>query len=137
MTVLSTQIADYFDDVLVESIDEAIRSLFSQQVVDAFHSNLKTKRSVDERNLTANLRIVSIVLQKYFGDGAQTIEKTIAQRLYSKWGLEFRRNQDYNLTDYVENVRNRIQLAPPKREPAPEPRNLNLPLKDDWDRILD
>jgi len=129
---LSNQTIENFDEVLVESIDEALRALFSQQVVDAFHENLKTRRSLNEEDLPANLAVVSLVLEKYFGQGAQTIENSIAQRLYSKWGLEFQRKDDGRLTGYVENARSKIQPA----VATPEPRIVGIPLKDDFDGLL-
>jgi len=129
---LLNQTTEDLDEVLVESIDEALRALFSQQLVDAFHENLKTRRSLSETNLPANLEVVSIVLEKYFGQGAPTIENAIAQRLYSKWGLEFQRKHDGRLTEYVESVRTKIQPA----VATPEPKDVDLPLKDDFDRLL-
>jgi hypothetical protein len=113
-------------------MDEAIRSLLSQEVLDAFRSNLRDKRSINFEEIPDQLPTVSIVLRKYFGPSAQTIESTIAQRLYSKYGLEFQRNGDYHLTDYVENVRNKLE----SRSPKLEPKNAYLPFKDDFDGIL-
>ena len=123
---------DEFGAAVLESMDEAIRSLLSQEVLDAFRSNLRDKRSINSEEIPAQLPTVSIVLRKYFGPSAQTIEITIAQRLYSKYGLEFQRNGDYHLTDYVENARSRLESRGPKLEP----RNAYLPLKDDFDGIL-
>jgi len=125
-----------FDETLIESIDEALQSLFSQQVVDAFHQNLKTKRSLGEDDLPANLEVVSAVLEKYFGEGAHTIENTIARRLYSKWGLEFQRSHDGRLTEYVANVRTKIQPVAGTDTPEPTHANIPLPLKDDFDGLL-
>ncbi len=133
--MLSNRIADDFDNVLVQSIDEAVRSLFSQQVVDSLRINLRTKRSLSEKDLPANLQVLSIVLRKYFGLGAQTIENTIAQRLYANCGVEFQRNEDYQLTDYVEDVRNKLVSEAGTRKSMTE-RTVSLPLKGDWDRLL-
>ena len=105
--ILSSQI-DRFDALLVESVDEAVRSLFSQQVVNALHENLKTVRSVDEKDIPSSLPVLSIVLAKYFGLGAPTIENNIAKGLYSKLGLEFQKKQEYKLIDYVQNARNKL-----------------------------
>lgn len=113
-------------------MDEAIRSLLSQEVLDAFRSNLRDKRSINSEEIPDQLPTVSIALRKYFGPSAQTIENTIAQRLYSKYGLEFQRNGNYQLTDYVENARNKLESRGPKLEPTPA----YLPLKDDFDGIL-
>ena len=87
-----------FDAALLESMDGAIRSLLSQEVVDAFHTNLRDKRSIKPEDIPNHLPTVSIVLEKYFGPSSHTIEKAIAQRLYSKCGLEFHGNESYMLT---------------------------------------
>jgi hypothetical protein len=128
---LTTQ-TDQFGTAILESMDEAIRSLLSQEVLDAFHSNLRDKHSIGSDQIPDHLPTVSIVLRKYFGPSAQTIENTIAQRLYSKYVLEFQRNADYHLTDYVENARSKLESRSPKLEPT----NVYLPLKDDFDGIL-
>lgn len=113
-------------------MDEGIRSLLSQEVLDAFHTNLRDKRSINSEDIPDQLPTVSIVLRKYFGPSAQIIENTIAERLYSKFGLEFQRNGDYHLKEYVENARDKLESGGHK----PGPRNAYLPLKDDFDGIL-
>jgi hypothetical protein len=129
--VLSAQISD-FDKALIESVDEAVRSLFSQQVLDALHSNLKVKRSIKPEEFPNQLPTLSTVLEKYFGLGSSTVERAIAQRLYSKLGLKFQRIDSYQLADYVENARNKPKSAAPSFEPT----NVNLPLKEDFNRLL-
>lgn len=121
-----------FNTALLESIDEVIRSLLSQAVLDALRSNLKNKRSINPEDIPDHLQTLSVVLKKYFGPGAHTIEKAIARRLYSKYGLEFQKNEDYELTDYVENARSKLQLAAPDVEPA----SGSLPLKKDFNSLL-
>lgn len=113
-------------------MDQAIRSLLSQEVVDAFRSNLRDKRSISPEEIPNHLPTVSNVLRKYFGPSAQTIENAIARELYSKYGLEFQKNQYYQLTDYVEIARSKIEWV----APTLEPKNVNLPLKGDLDRLL-
>lgn len=117
---------DEFSAALLDSMDEAIRSLLSQDVVDAFRSNLKNKRSISPEEIPDNLPTISIVLKKYFGPSAQTIEDEIVHRLYSKCGLEFQKNEDCQLTDYVEIARKKLKSAGPER----------LPLREDFDRLL-
>ena len=123
---------DEFSHAFLESMDRAIRSLLSQEVVDAFHSNLRDKLSISADEIPHQLTTVSVLLRKYFGPSAQIIESTIVQELYSKYGLQLEKNQDYRLTHYVENAKTKLDSA----VPTPQPRNAALPLKDDWDRLL-
>ena len=131
MNILTTH-NDEFSAAFLESMDEGIRSLLSQEVVDAFRSNLRNIQSINPEEIPDHLPTISIVLKKYFGPSAHTIENAIAQRLYSKYGLEFQRNEDYQLTDYVENARNKLKSAAPGFEPTSE----GLPLTEDLDRLL-
>ena len=128
---MSVQVND-FDVTLVESVDEAIRSLFSQQAVDALHSNLKDSRAIIWEQIPNQLPILHLVLEKYFGLGAPTVEKAIAHRLYSRFNIEFQISKGYELKDYVEAARQRLQ----SKAPAPQPPAGNLPLEDDFDRLL-
>ena len=132
MTMATVTPGDDFDAALVESMDDAIRSLLSQDVLDAFHSNLVAKRSIRLEEIPSQLPTVSVVLRKYFGPSAGTIERSIAQKLYSKYGLEFEKNEKYQLTDYVKNARSKLKTTAPSIKPA----NANLPLKDDFDPIF-
>ncbi len=91
-----------FDEALIESIDDAVKEFFSQQVVDALYLNLKTKRNVTREELPNQLPILSIVFAKYFGLGARTLERTIARRFYTRLGMKFSgKIEGYNLTEYV------------------------------------
>lgn len=123
---------DEFNAAFVESMNETIRSLLSEEVLDAFRSNLKNKRAINPEEIPDNLPIVSIVLKKYFGASASTIETAIARKLYAKYGLEFQKNQGHQLADYVESARSKLKPPAPEIEPTIE----NLPLKEDFDKLL-
>lgn len=112
-------------------MDEAIKSLLSEEVFEAFLSNLKEKRSISPEDIPNELPTVSIVLKKYFGPSAGTIERAIVQRLCSKYGFEFQRNDDLQLAAYVKNLRIKLSPATPL-----ESTNVNLPLRDDFDRLF-
>lgn len=124
--------ATNFDATLVESVDEAIRSLFSQQAVDALHSNLKDSRTIIWNQIPNQLPTLHLILEKYFGLGAPTVEKAIAHKLYSRFNIEFQSNKGYELKDYVEAARQRLQ----SKTPISEPTVGTLPLEEDFDQLL-
>ncbi len=99
---------DDFSAAIVESMDGAIRSLLSDEVLEAFHSNLKEKESIGPEEISDRLPAVSLVLKKYFGRSAEVIERAIAQRLYARYGLEFQKNLNFQLEDYVKNARVKV-----------------------------
>jgi hypothetical protein len=123
---------DEIDAALIESMDDAIRSLLSQDVLDAFHTSLITKRSIKREEIPDQLPTVLAVLRKYFGPSAETIERGIAQRLYSKYFLDFQKNERYQLIDYVKDARDKLKPAVPSSITA----TVNLPLKDDFDQLF-
>ena len=105
---MPTQVND-LDRVLIECVDETIRSLFSQKVLDALRSNLREKRAIAPDALPNQLPTLHIVLEKCFGLGAATVERAIAHRLYSKLGLQFQRVGNYQLEDYVLAAKTRLK----------------------------
>ncbi len=123
---------DEIDTALIDAMDDAIRTLLSQDVVDAFHSSLVAKRSIKREEIPDQLPTVLVLLRKYFGPSAETIERTIAQRLYSKYFLDFQKNERYQLTDYVKNARDKLKSAVPSVVPV----SVYLPLKDDFDLLF-
>jgi len=122
---------DEFSTALVESMDDAIRSLLSQDVVDAFHSSLLEKQSIATQDIPKHLPVISNALKRYFGPSSEMIENATAQRLYSKYGLEFHKDSS-QLLDYVEKARSELSAATISSKPAA----VDLPLKNDFDRIF-
>jgi len=135
---LTTVTHEDFEAAICESIDDSIRSLLSQEVLDAFHTNLLTKRSIRPQEISHELPTVSIVLRKYFGPSAETIERMITRKLYEKYGLEFPKNDKLQLEGYVQNLRNVVKSAPSKPTVSRAPKSLlvNLPLRDDFDSLF-
>ncbi|MGD0175598.1 MAG: hypothetical protein ABSC50_02095 [Candidatus Bathyarchaeia archaeon] len=126
-----------FNLCLVESLNETISSLLSEDVLEAFRSNLKNKRSIHPEEIPENLPTVSIVLEKYFGMSARTIEATTARRLYAKCGIDFQKNISYQLEDYVEAAKNKLKSTTAKSiAPKAELPGGTLPLKEDFDMLF-
>jgi hypothetical protein len=98
---------DSFDDALLESIDETIRGLFDQEVLEALYSNLRNTRSLDRDDIPHQIPVLSVVLEKYFESGAPTIMRFIARRLYSRLDLRYREKEGYTLADYVRDAKHK------------------------------
>lgn len=102
-----------FIEVFLESMDEALRALLSQEVLDALYLNLEKKRSIRRAEIIDHLPILCTVLERHFGPGARTIGRTIARRLYAKTGLQFAVIEHYTLTNYVEIAKGKFVSASP------------------------
>jgi hypothetical protein len=95
---------------LLESIDETIICLLSREVVDALYLNLQTVHSISRDEVPCKLETLCSTLEKLFGtNGATTICKAIARKLYAKLGLTFINNPSLTLLEYVEEANMRVQ----------------------------
>lgn len=108
---LALLLSQFADSSLVESVDETIRLLFSQKVVDALYLNLKNKRSINREEIPGNLHVLHVVLEEYFGPSARTLGRSIARKFYSKLGLEFQTRDGFQLTDYVDEAKKKLRLS--------------------------
>jgi len=108
---LALLLSQFADTSLVESVDETIRLLFSQKVVDALYLNLKNKRSISREEIPGKLHVLHVVLEEYFGLSACTLGRAIARKFYSKLGLEFQTRNGFQLTDYVDEAKKKLRLS--------------------------
>lgn len=99
---------DDFGAALIESVDEAIKMLFSEEVLEALFLNLKERRSITREEIPNELPTLCIVLEKYFGPSSRTIGRMIARRLYAKLNLEFVAVPHFQLPDYVDTAKKRL-----------------------------
>lgn len=90
--------------ILLEAVEEGLSSLGdSPKQAILFH--LETSFEIRRDNIPANLTEFAKALEKIFGPGALYLEKLIARRLYEKLGLEFEDVDNWELLEYVSNVK--------------------------------
>jgi hypothetical protein len=94
-----------FDRILVESIDETITALLSEQVANALYSYLQRVHSISKHEIPNRLGTLSSTLEKTFGPpSSKTISRAIAKKLYTKLDLTFPKHDSSILTllEYVQ-----------------------------------
>ena len=93
-----------FNHILVESIDETITALLSQEVSKAIFTHLDQGYSISKQQVPEQLELLFSTLESIFGTpSSKTISKAIAKRLYTKLGLTFPKHDSPSLTliEYV------------------------------------
>lgn len=90
-----------FEVLLRRSIREGILSVFGRKTATA------VEFYVDSSLAAKDIAAYTIALRKMFGVGSNIIEEQCAQILYSSLGLQFQRKDNYTLSDYVKEARNK------------------------------
>jgi hypothetical protein len=103
---MTMQTAD-FDSALLESIDETIRGILGEKVLDALYGNLESKSAIKREAIPNHIPTLSLVFEKHFGSAAPTIVRAIARKFYSKLGIQFTGKEGYSLVDYVIDAKNK------------------------------
>ena len=85
-----------FDDLLLNSIDDALTSL-GESVKQSTYFHIENKYSVPRKDIPCNLRRFQEGLEKIFGTGARFIEILIMKNLHSEIGLPLDKLQGSDL----------------------------------------
>ncbi len=97
------------DNLLLESIDEALTDLVGRRAKEAVFDCLERNRSISRDEVPKRLEDLCSLLQDTFGRGSMIIGKVIAKRFYAKLRCEFVEIDGFGLRDYVK--RTRMMLA--------------------------
>ena len=95
-----------FDELLLRCIDETLGGVLGLLVRDAIYLQLLTKFSITREQLPSHLGDFVTLLGSAFGPKAtKTISKAIAKRLCFELHIEFVDREDFNLEQYVGQVK--------------------------------
>lgn len=95
--------------ILLEAVEESLSSL-GDSPKQAIFFHLEKSFKIKKDNIPTNLVEFAKALEKIFGPGAFYLEKLIVKRLYEKLELEFEESEEWNLLEYVNDVRRRLPL---------------------------
>jgi len=99
-----------FDEVLVESIEETLSSLFSREVVNALYYYLQKVHSIQKEEIPHRLETLFSTLERTFGhQNSKTIGRAIARTLYTKLGLPFYNNPTRTVIEYIREAKIKLQ----------------------------
>jgi len=91
-----------FDQILLESVDDALASL-GDSAKQAIYFHLQNRFKVEKKDIPKNLRNFATGLERIFGAGAKFIEIIIMKKLHEKVGKSLRWDESKELvfTEYV------------------------------------
>jgi hypothetical protein len=95
------------------AIDNAIFTILGRQVLKAIYDSLKEHHDISGEEIPYRLDTVFKMLEGTFGyQGAITLGRVIAKRVYARMGLQFRELPDYELQDYLDQAKKQLTLLP-------------------------
>ena len=96
------------DDVLLLCIDEVLLGILGRPPREAIYDYLERNHSLARCDVPNHLEELVGLLEKLFGKGGKTIEKSIIRRLVDEldWNLE--NESRFDFIDYIEAVRTRF-----------------------------
>jgi hypothetical protein len=96
------------EGLLLDSIEETLSDLLGCRAKEAVFDHLERNYFVGREETTRSLGDLFCVLEDTFGRGSKTIGKAIAKKVYFKLNWEFVDIPEYELTDYLANVKIRL-----------------------------
>jgi len=95
-----------FTGQIVLAIDDTVRAVLGQSVLDALYEHLRTHYDIGPEELPYRLDTLYDVLENVFGVfGAKTIGHRVARNLYTRLGLRFEDMENYTLHDYIDQAK--------------------------------
>ena len=70
--------------LLIESLDEVMVDLLGSKVRDSFYDHMERTYYIGRANIPERLGDFIMILERTFGKGGKTIERSVAERLCAK-----------------------------------------------------
>lgn len=96
------------DDLLLESIDEALADLLGRRAREAIYDHLERNCSLARNDIPKHLNKFMGLLEETFGKGSKTIGKSVIKRLCEKLEWKFEEMPGFEFMDYLDAIRARI-----------------------------
>ncbi|MGA3110177.1 MAG: hypothetical protein ABSD99_12140 [Candidatus Bathyarchaeia archaeon] len=102
-----------FNNEVKLAIDNALYTILGQQVLKAVYESLRVHHGITSDEIPYRLDTLFKTLESTFGyQGAITLGRVIAKRVYARMGLQFRELPDYELQDYLDQAKKQLTLLP-------------------------
>ena len=111
MTFAALADSEYFNQTSVDSVEEGVRSVLGQQVMESLFVRLERFDDLTRDEIPNRLDTFFGALEKAFGKtSGRTIGRFIIKVLYVRLGLEFDGRSNRMLPDYVNDARRELGL---------------------------
>jgi len=99
----------YFNENLLDSIEDAVKSVLGEEVLESLFVNLQTFHGLTREEIPRRLDVFFPALERAFGNtSGKTVGRFIIKVLYVRLGLEFNNKSNRLLLDYVEDARRKV-----------------------------
>ena len=101
----------YFNETLLDSIEDAVKSVLGEEVLESLFVNLQTFHGLTREEIPRRLDVFFPALERAFGNtSGKTVGRFIIKVLYVRLGLEFNGKSNRLLLDYVEDARRKVGM---------------------------
>ncbi len=94
-----------FDQLLLNSIDEALTSLFNRSAIRSIYFYVEKICHLSLDEIPKKPDVFSGSLHQLLGAGALVIEEGVLKTLYSKLKLQLAEEESYTFADYIDELR--------------------------------
>ena len=94
-----------FDQLLLNSIDEALASLFNRSAIRSIYFYVEKICHLSLDEIPKKPDVFSGSLHQLLGAGALVIEEGVLKTLYSKLKLQLAEEESYTFADYIDELR--------------------------------
>jgi len=123
-----------FNDLLVDSVDEAISEVLGNRVTAAFWYHYQAFLGITRDEMPYRLDTLFASLKGTFGVGGETLGRVIVKKLYAKASIPLDLKADRSFTEHVEELK-RI-LAEDLMQPQPPDETDSQKPKDSTQNVL-
>jgi hypothetical protein len=103
-----------FEDILMESIDEALASTMGKNCQQTVYYHLKNEFNLSKQEIPLQIKHFAESLETIFGEGAKILEIKIIEKLFKKLGCINTRLQDQKnleFTTYIETAKQSYSIS--------------------------
>lgn len=96
-----------FDSVLLGTIEDVLRRVFSDLSVELILQHVERGRALKREEIPTRVAAFALALHEIFGEGSALLERSILGCLHSRLGLKLE-GESHGFTDQVEELRRRF-----------------------------
>jgi hypothetical protein len=110
-----------FDQMLIESVDQALRDLLGDRTRNQIYDYLSTHYNYGREEIPERIEDFYTFLENTFATGSRTVGRTIIRRLFTRLGYEYVNVPGFEFFDYLEAVRARVARDTAKQRLIQQP----------------
>jgi hypothetical protein len=94
-----------FDDLLINSVDEAVSEILGPRITSMFWRHFQAYLGITREEMPSHISQLIRSLQEIFGTGGQTVGEIVIRKLYQKAGVSLNFSRNHPLAEYAEELK--------------------------------